>query len=273
MGCVADVARILLSTSISLAEEIGCFEDPSGRVPAESRTPDSVHLDWPHILCTFLRITDESLSLRLRLESQLRGLRSVEIADCLPSALAADGFWESTTDLATQMGKARDLLRSWRKSQHGAGPSIPLAAWDSFRRSLDRWKRQRQLNSRGAIGSWVESPILNPDADISLRDACLDIEYYYVRICGLSPAAHMFESATVSHDSQAMRSLSRFADDATVASIDLLDSVIHNVAPSSFFKYAPAKTWLYIVCAALYLLKVRHSLYQHDLKAILKAHR
>ncbi|OJJ02287.1 hypothetical protein ASPVEDRAFT_83796 [Aspergillus versicolor CBS 583.65] len=231
---------ILLSTSISLAEEMGCFEDPSGRVPAERRTPDSVHLDWPHILRTFLRITDESLSLRLRLESQLRGLRSVEIADCLPSALAADGFWESTSDLATQMGKARDLLRSWRKSQHAAGPSIPLAAWDSFRRSLDRWKRQRQLNSR----------------DISLRDACLDIEYYYVRICGLSPAAHMFESATVSHDSPAMHSLSRFADDATEASIDLLDSVIHNVAPSSFFKYAPVKTWLYIVCAALYLLKV-----------------
>lgn len=148
------VARILLSIGISLAEEIGCFEDPSGRVHTKPRTPDSVdHVDWPHILCTFIRITDGSLSLRLRLESQLRGLRSVEIADCIPSALAADGFWESTADLATQMGKARDLLRSWRKSQHGTGPAIPLAAWDSFRRSLDRWKRQRQLNSRGAIAS------------------------------------------------------------------------------------------------------------------------
>lgn len=68
----------------------------------------------------------------------------------------------------------------------------------------------------------------------------------------------MFESATAGQDSHAMGSLSRFADDATVASIDLLDYVIYNVAPSSFFKYAPVKTWLYIVCAALYLLKVRN---------------
>ena len=157
MERITDVARILLSTGISLAEEIGCFADPSDVPHAKRRPQDSVDcLDWAHTLCTFLRITDESLSLRLRLEPQLRSLRLLEIADCVSPALAADEFWESTVDLATQMGKARDLLRSWRKSQHGTGPAIPLAAWDSFRRSLDRWKRQRQLNRRGALDSWVQ---------------------------------------------------------------------------------------------------------------------
>jgi hypothetical protein len=70
----------------------------------------------------------------------------------------------------------------------------------------------------------------------------------------------MFVSADVSNVTDSMRSLSQFENDAAVASIDLLDSVIYNLAPSSFFKYAPVKTWLYIVCAALYLLKVVHSL-------------
>src|SRR4051812_47690508 len=70
----------------------------------------------------------------------------------------------------------------------------------------------------------------------------------------------MFVSVAESNVTDSMRSLSQFANDAAVASIDLLDSVTYNLASSSFFKYAPVKTWLYIVCAALYLLKVVHSL-------------
>lgn len=98
----------------------------------------------------------------------------------------------------------------------------------------------------------------NPERDLSLPRVCLSLEYFYIRLCGLSPAAHVFESS--SGDDQRdpnMSILSQLADDAVQTSIDLLKCVTHDLTPSTLFKYVGVRYWLYIVCASLFLLKVR----------------
>ncbi|KAL2845020.1 hypothetical protein BJY01DRAFT_183918 [Aspergillus pseudoustus] len=224
---------MLLSSAIALAQEIGCFDDQA----CGQTEGFPLSQEWTRILRTFLRLTDESLALRLRLETQLANVSGMDLADHIPSSMVGDPHWESGVELGLHMRKARELLRSWRKSESGSGANVPLGAWEGFRRGLDRWKRQREFS--------------NEDGQLPLRSACLDIEYYYIRLCGLSPAAHMFE-----RQAELEASLSQFADDATAASIDMLHCVLHSLAPTGAFKYAGVKIWLSIVCAALYLLKI-----------------
>ncbi|KAL2808451.1 hypothetical protein BJX63DRAFT_35241 [Aspergillus granulosus] len=224
---------MLLSTAVALAQEIGCFDEPT-----QSRAEGAaLSYEWTRILRTFLRLTDESLALRLRLEPQLANGPGLDLADHIPSIMVGDAHWESGVELGIHMRKARELLRSWRKSEAGSGAGVPLGAWEGFRRGLDRWKRQREFSSE--------------NRDLPFRSACLDIEYYYIRLCGLSPAAHMFE-----RQGGVETSFSQFADDATAASIDMLHCVLNSLAPTQAFKYAGVKIWLSIVCAALYLLKI-----------------
>lgn len=54
-------------------------------------------------------------------------------------------------------------------------------------------------------------------------------------------------------------SLSQLADEATKASISMFNCVIQELALSMCFKYIGVRYWLYIVCASLFLLKVRIS--------------
>ncbi|KAL3477416.1 hypothetical protein BJX99DRAFT_269823 [Aspergillus californicus] len=234
---------MLLSTAISLAQEIGCFDEEQPTSTALRNQSDSttLNLEWTRSLRTFLRLTDASLALRLRLEPQLAGGRGLEMVDYIPPTLAADALWESAIELATYMHKARELLRGWRKSDRGSGPLVPVAAWESFRRGLDHWKSRREF--------------LN--GNMTLPYACLDLEYYYIRLCGLSPAAHMFENASGHFQEMSYASsLSQFSDEATRASIDTLNCVLQSIVPTALFKFVAVKIWLYIVCAALYLLKV-----------------
>ena len=70
----------------------------------------------------------------------------------------------------------------------------------------------------------------NPERDLSLPRVCLSLEYFYIRLCGLSPAAHVFESS--SGDDQRdpnMPILSQLANDAVQTSIDLLSCVTHDL--------------------------------------------
>ncbi|KAL3458090.1 hypothetical protein BJX64DRAFT_235303, partial [Aspergillus heterothallicus] len=226
---------ILLSTAIGLAQEIGCFDDHMN----DQAEASGLNHEWRRIIRTFLRVTDEGLALRLRLEPQLSSGPGLDLADYIPSSMVGDTHWESGVELGIHMRKARELLRSWRKSEAGSGAGVPFGAWEGFRRGLDRWKRQRDFS--------------NQEQEMPLRSACLDVEYYYIRLCGLSPAAHLFERHG---DAEASVSLSQFADDATKASVDMLHCVLHRLAPTRVFKYAGVKIWLSIVCAALYLLKI-----------------
>ncbi|KAL3487602.1 hypothetical protein BJX62DRAFT_253876 [Aspergillus germanicus] len=221
---------MLLSSAIALAQEIGCFDE----YIHDQTEASALKHEWTRILRTFLRLTDESLALRLRLEPQLSNAQ--DLADHIPTSMVGDSHWESAVELGIHMRKARELLRSWRKSEAGSGAGVPLGAWESFRRGLDRWKRQREFS--------------NEDRELPFQSACLDVEYYYIRLCGLSPAAHIFERQGMD------TSLSQFADDATTASGDMLHCVLHDLAPTGAFKYAGVKIWLSIVCAALYLLKI-----------------
>ncbi|KAH8703489.1 hypothetical protein BGW36DRAFT_287786 [Talaromyces proteolyticus] len=235
---------MLLSTAISLAQEIGCLGDEQVLAQASSRglsERSSVRKEWTRLLCTFIRLTDEALALRLRLEPQLASSCSVEI-DRLASSLIADGLSESAVDLAPHMRKARELLHSWRKNQQGTGPVVPITAWDSFKRGLDCWERKRHLCQTGELST----------SCLSLRGACLDIEYYYTRLCGLSPAAHMFESSPKIYSSNSyIKSLSEFAEEATKASVNMLELIVQIFSSSEPFRYAAVRYWLYTLCASL----------------------
>ncbi|KAL4813115.1 hypothetical protein BDW67DRAFT_193044 [Aspergillus spinulosporus] len=239
---------MLLSTAISLAQEIGCFNDEQGLVhdSATASTEKALaQLKWARLLGTFVLLTDEALALRLRLEPQFAGSCSVEVDRLyrLSPSYVTDGFFESTIDLALHMRKARELLQSWRKSQQGTGPAVSITAWDSFIRGLDAWKRKHLPNR----------------TDLSFHEACLQIEYCYIRLCGLSPAAHMFSSSlkiNASNSNSYLESLSRFTEEATNASTNILALTIHIVSLSKPLKYAAVRYWLYIFCASLYLLKV-----------------
>ncbi|GMF69302.1 unnamed protein product [Aspergillus oryzae] len=119
-----------------------------------------------------------------------------------------DSFWESAIDLAAHTDKARELLCSWRSGELGVQSAPLTASWERFRRGLDRWKKQH-------------API---------SSVCLSLEYFYIRLCGLSPAAHVFESS--SGDDQRdpnMPILSQLANDAVQTSIDLLSCVTHDL--------------------------------------------
>lgn len=144
---------MLLSTAIALAKELGCFEEehmlahPRSKVTPPGNNP--VWLEWSRILCTYLCLTDEALALRLRLEPQLANINWTDMVYRLAPTLTTDGFLESTIDLATHMRKARELLLAWRKSEHGTGAAVSVAAWDGFKRGLDRWEAQRQFSGAG----------------------------------------------------------------------------------------------------------------------------
>lgn len=255
---------MLLSTAISLAQEMGCLDEEQVLGHTDSRLArDSIRLGWIRILSTFVRLTDESLALRLRLEPHLANSSWMEVIDHLPSNLMADGVLESTVDLATHMRKARELLRSWRRNHQGTGPAVPITAWESFRRGLDRWEKHRHFSRTGGfvrLYSVIRDPMLrSKPIDLSLRGACLDIEYYYVRLCGFSPAAHMFESSPETHPGDIyVESLSQFAEEATKASVKMLELAIQCFTLSKPFTYAAVRYWLYIFCASLYLLKASH---------------
>ena len=95
--------------------------------------------------------------------------------------------------------------------------------------------------------------------DLSLRAACLHIEYYYVRLCGLSPAAYMLEKSSERHANADphVTSLSQVAEAATKAAIDMLELITDYFTSSLLFEHAAVRYWLYILCASLYLLKAR----------------
>lgn len=259
---------MLLSTAISLAQEIGCFNDEQslGHDSATVTTEKALtRLEWARLLCTFVLLTDEALALRLRLEPQFAGSCSVGIDRLyrLSPNSVNDGYSESTIDLALHMRKARELLQSWRKNQQGTGPAVSITAWDSFVRGLDAWKRKHLPNKTGECQTsslQCGAPCSNiGPSDMSFREACLQIEYCYIRLCGLSPAAHIFDSSlkiNASNSNSYIESLSRFAEEATIASTNILDLTIYIFSSSKPLKYAAVRYWLYIFCASLYLLKV-----------------
>ncbi|RAH75416.1 Zn(II)2Cys6 transcription factor [Aspergillus aculeatinus CBS 121060] len=263
------MSRMLLSVAISIGQELGCLRE--GLVVVVDSTPSRgasqpppARLEWIRNLRTFIRLTDEALTLRLRTEPQLSSSSSAEI-DCASAPLVADGCAGPTIELASHMCQARDLLRSWRKSQQGTGPSVSISAWDNFTRGLNTWESKHLVGGRGKQGSAPHRPIPKGQGQVlthqqpylSLGDVCLYIEYYYIRLCGLSPASQTFESSPRIHPRNAyLRSLSQFADEATKASVDMLELIVHFSSSSRPFRYAPVRYWLYIFCAALYLLKV-----------------
>ncbi|EDP56967.1 conserved hypothetical protein [Aspergillus fumigatus A1163] len=238
------MSRMLLSTAIALAREIGCFDNE--QVLAQPRSAgaalknSAIGLEWSRILYTFLCLTDEALALRLRLEPQLASTNWTEMVYSLPPSLMGDGFLESAVDLTINMRKARELLLAWRKSEHCGGSPLSAAAWDSFRQGLDCWERQHYSSRSGK------------PTDLSLRAACLHIEYYYVRLCGLSPAAYMLEKSSERHANADphVTSLSQVAEAATKAAIDMLELITDYFTSSLLFKHAAVRYWLYILCAS-----------------------
>lgn len=93
----------------------------------------------------------------------------------------------------------------------------------------------------------------------SLPTACLALEYYYARVYCFSPAAHVLHSRDRYGNDDIDRyqsAFSQFLNEATKASIDILNSIVNVLAPSKVLRYVGVRYWIYVVCACLFVLKV-----------------
>lgn len=108
----------------------------------------SVRKEWASLLRTSIRLNDQALALRLRIEPQLTSGEFASI-DPYTSSRISDRFFKRSIELVPHMRKARELLHGWRRSQQGMGPIVPIAAWDNFKRGLDCWERNRHSSQTG----------------------------------------------------------------------------------------------------------------------------
>lgn len=147
---------MLLSTGVALAQEIGCFGENETLRQTDSEESDErmrVQKEWKALLQNFIRLTDEGLALRLRVEPHFAGSGFKSI-DHRSSELLSENIVKSTIDLAPHMRRARELLHSWRRNQQGIGPAVPIAAWETFKQGLDSWERDRGVGQTGGYNTF-----------------------------------------------------------------------------------------------------------------------
>lgn len=262
---------MFLSNAIALAQESGCFD----RDPRESRASfskyDIFKHEWSQIICVFIYLADESLSMRLGPDTLAPSKAVDAVRDCFSSSFASllsdSIFWESYYELTLVAKKARELLQPLKR----AGPAVSagdiLPELEHVERELARWKRQHMFTSPGisSVPPPVEGLELTVQAETVQADepnlfrACVDIDYQYLVMYSFAPATH----ATLSDGdtggvSQRGRpgTLRKLADRAATASREMLTTITDILGPSSMLKYVPVRCWQFIVAANLHLLKV-----------------
>ncbi|KAH6663274.1 hypothetical protein F5X68DRAFT_177918 [Plectosphaerella plurivora] len=233
---------MLLSSAIALAQESRCFEQDSRELSGKLSTYESFKQEWNQIVCVFIHLADESLSVRLGLETLLpaksidavRGRFSTSFASLLPES----ALWESYHELFLEARKARELLLSLKKSKAAIVARAVLPDLEHVDRGLSRWRRH--------FGYSI--------AEQGLLSACVHLEYQYLVMYSLAPASDVLPSLGDSEDmkSRAVRDL---AKRATGASREMLTILIHTLEPSGMLKYVPVRVWQFLVAANLHLLK------------------
>lgn len=83
----------------------------------------------------------------------------------------------------------------------------------------------------------------------------------------------MFESSSTTYPTNSYTiSLAPFAEDATKASVNILEIVVQILSSSEPFQYTTVKCWLYVFCASLYLLKASYKLHFNAIMLIFLGH-
>ena len=268
----------MLSNAIALAQEGCCFE-------TENQGPTSyteniseysrAKQEWNHTLCVFIYLADESLAMRLGLDTQLperqRQVVRDRFSNVFSSSLRDIDLWESFFDLAAELTKARKLLSTLKQSNSNYRSDNIIPVLEQMKRSLDRWKRQQEFLMKSASLSFqpLADNTNNPLATdvFPLSRICIDLEYHYARLFIFAPAAHALHSTTASGSSEPdytephVNVLSWFADDTKTTSSNLLHVVIKTQETSNLLRYLPVRYWLFIVSASLHLLKVGRTLH------------
>lgn len=106
---------------------------------------------WNGIICIFICLMDEQLSLRLGLDPYLQRTQLNKVEDSLPHDLQDDSFLEAILDLTDCMSRIRKLIRGCKQSVSTLYNRDITIAWNQIKRGLDRWKRQRVLADNGKL--------------------------------------------------------------------------------------------------------------------------
>ena len=142
---------MLLSTAIALAQEGCCFDSEpqssSSNVAPTGSEKEQLKQQWTQLICVFIYLADEHLSMRLGLSPLLsegpteavRNRFSTKFASLLPDS----AIWESYYDLCAETKKARTLLQSLKKAGWPTKCNLDiLPELEHIDRALNRWKRQ-----------------------------------------------------------------------------------------------------------------------------------
>lgn len=158
--------RMLLSNAIALAQESGCFERDSRETQGGSSAYGAFKHEWNQLICVFIYLADESLSMRLGLDTLTPG-KSIEavrarFSSSFASLLPESVLWESYYELTLEARKARELLQSLKRSGPAVSASSILPELEYIERGLDRWKRQHAYTAASKVPSHTYLNILPP---------------------------------------------------------------------------------------------------------------
>lgn len=138
---------MLLSNAIALAQEGGCFDqDPRASQGTMSMYQTFKH-EWNQLICVFIYLADESLSVRLGLDTLSPGKCAdavrTRFSSSFASLLPESALWESYYELTLEARRAREVLQSLKRAGPAATAGSVLPELEHIERGLDRWKRQQ----------------------------------------------------------------------------------------------------------------------------------
>lgn len=144
---------MLLSNAIALAQESGSFESDSQEAAGGSSVYEAFKHEWNQLISVFIYLADESLSMRLGLDTLTPGKSTEAVRARLSSSFASllpeGGLWESYYELTLEARKSRELLQSIKRAGSAVSTSSILPELQHIERGLNRWERQHAYTAPG----------------------------------------------------------------------------------------------------------------------------
>lgn len=109
--------------------------------------------EWNQLISVFIYLADESLSMRLGLDTLTPGKSTEAVRARLSSSFASllpeGGLWESYYELTLEARKSRELLQSIKRAGSAVSTSSILPELQHIERGLNRWERQHAYTAPG----------------------------------------------------------------------------------------------------------------------------
>ncbi|KAI9037191.1 uncharacterized protein KD926_000764 [Aspergillus affinis] len=235
-------------SAITLAQEGGYFDsDQRSCASAPSPAKETLRQQWSRLLCVFIYLAEEHLTMRLGLgslvpEGPAQTVRN-RLSTMFSSLLPDSAIWDSYYGLFTETKKARVWVQSLRKT---GGPNAVdehiLPELEHIDRALSRWRRQH---------------VSLKSCKFSLLSMCMDLEYHYSVMYSFALASYILHNMSAEDlNEQKRASLLQLISRESQASHIMLSMTVNKIGRSRMMRYLPVRCWLFIVAAGLHLLKL-----------------